>query len=426
VSIEPSENETSSPIQRLLIGAATLIVIVLTVVAAIFLALQDQPGEETPLPPPTEIGVLPPTATSTPPAASFTSTPTSPPVPDTATPTVTSTPAEAASPPSPTATSTDTPSPAPPTSTATPVVIIVTATPPPSPPTTESAVTGVCQPPPTWITYVVQPGDTLNSLSTRTNISVFELQEVNCLASFNIQPGQSIFLPFDPPPPTPRPLPTATGTRLPTPTRTSTPVTPIIRDVAIRIDEGASLVRVIVTGENFRSREQGFRAELVGPRTIELQLGEARTSTSFEATAPLDEDLLTGEYDLTVINPDGRLAIRPRVFPPSNATATPTPQPPRIDNITPDAGRVSQNVRVTLDGRNFGPFTSGFEVELIPRAGGSSRFYVPNEDDRPATATRFDILIQVGDLTPGLYDVRVINPDGQFDTEISGYEALPP
>jgi hypothetical protein len=192
------------------------------------------------------------------------------------------------------------------------------------------------------------------------------------------------------------------------------------------VDEGAGEVRVIVTGENFRSRERGFRAELVGPRTIELLLGEARTSTSFEATAPLDEELLTGEYDLTVINPDGRLAVRPRVFPPSNATATPTPQPPRIDNITPDAGRVSQDVRVTIDGRNFGPFTSGFEVELIPRAGGPSRFYTPNEDDRPASSTRFDILIQIGDLTPGLYDVRVINPDGQFDTEISGYEALPP
>jgi hypothetical protein len=286
--------------------------------------------------------------------------------------------------------------------------------------------TGVCQPPPNWITYLVQPGDTLNDLATRTQTTVFELQDVNCLDSFAVQPGQSLYLPFEPPLPTARPAPTATGTRLPTPTRTSTPVAPIIRDVIVRIDQTIPEFRVIVTGENFRSREQGFRAELVGPNTIELQLGEARTSTSFEAFALIDPDTLIGEFDLVVINPDGRLATRTRVFPPSNATATPTPQPPRIDRITPDEGRVNQNVLVTIEGRGFGPFTGGFEVEFIPRDGGDSRFYQPDEDERPATSTRFDILILAGDLTPGFYDVRVTNPDRQSDTEVSGYEALAP
>jgi hypothetical protein len=266
----------------------------------------------------------------------------------------------------------------------------------------------------------------LNDLAERTNTTVFQVQQFNCLESFAVRPGQMVYLPFEPPPPTARPTPTVTGTRLPTPTRTSTPVNPIIRDVVVRVNEEAGEIRLIVTGENFRSQEQGFRAELVGPRTIPLQLGQARTSTSFEATAPLEEETLTGEYDLVVINPNGRLAVRQRVFPPSNATATPTPQPPRIDNITPDEGRVTDDVRVTIEGRNFGPFRAGFEVELIPRDGGDSRFYLPNEDIRPATSTRFDILIEAGDLTPDLeYDVRVQNPDGQFDTELSGYEALP-
>jgi LysM repeat protein len=405
-----------------------LIVIVLTVAAAIILGTQGfQNGEATPVQTSTSTAAVVLAATTPPPAvATPTFTPTTPPTePPTLPPAATQTPTEEPTQPPPTATLTNTPLPAPPTDTATPIILVVTATPAPGAqqPTSPS---GVCQPPPNWINYVVQAGDTLNDLATRTQTTVFDLQDVNCLDSFAIQPGQSLYLPTEPPPPTPRPEPTATGTRLPTPTRTSTPITPIIREVLVRIDQTIPEFRVIVTGENFRSREQGFRAELVGPTTFELQLGEARTSTSFEAFAPITDELLAGEYDLVVINPDGRTAIRPRVFPPSNATPTATPQPPRIDRVTPDEGRVNRDVRVTIEGRSFGPFTAGFEVELIPRDGGSSRFYQPNEDDRPATSTRFDILILTGDLTPGLYDVRVTNPDRQFDTEVSGYEALAP
>jgi LysM repeat protein len=63
----------------------------------------------------------------------------------------------------------------------------------------------VCQPPPGWVVYTVQPGDTLYSLGLRTETSAEEIMAANCLASSLILSGQSLYLPYLPPPPTVRP-----------------------------------------------------------------------------------------------------------------------------------------------------------------------------------------------------------------------------
>ncbi len=416
--MEPSQNgndTASSPLQRIAIGAGALIVIVLTVIAAVFLAMQDLPQDETT---PTVVAQTSPTGTigATPIASPSTSTPTqisSSPSP-TNTNTPTPIPADTDTPTPPTATDqpTETPSP---TETNTPVP------PPPTNTPTPAEVTNCGTPPPSgWVAYTVQTGDTFNSLATRTNTSVFDLQETNCLRT--IQNGDVIYLPFAPPTPTPTGTPTVAGTRRPTATRTGTPIAPKISNVIAR-QTGEKII-VIVEGQNFRSQERGFRAELVGPNIIELTLGPARTSTNFEASAPVDQ-IQTGTYDLVVVNPNGQLGTQEKVFPPSNATPTATPLPPRIDDVDPDRGRVSEEVRVTIKGRNFGPFTSGFEIEMIPRSSGSSRFYTPNQDNRPAEDTIFDIVIPAGDLNSGFYDIKVTNPDNQSSTKSSAYEAQP-
>lgn len=86
-----------------------------------------------------------------------------------------------------------------------------------------------CGPPPGWVIYYVQPGDTLWNISIRVGVSVETIRQANCLRDYIVRVGQPLYLPFRPasltPTATRSPLPTPTWT----PTLTSTPVvTPTI------------------------------------------------------------------------------------------------------------------------------------------------------------------------------------------------------
>lgn len=83
----------------------------------------------------------------------------------------------------------------------------------------------ICGVPAGWVLYRVRSGDTLYSLSRLTGVSVFQIQQANCMGSSTlIVTGQSIYLPFIPiipVLPSLTPLPTAiipTYTLVPTPT----------------------------------------------------------------------------------------------------------------------------------------------------------------------------------------------------------------
>ncbi|MGD8968823.1 MAG: LysM peptidoglycan-binding domain-containing protein, partial [Anaerolineae bacterium] len=69
-----------------------------------------------------------------------------------------------------------------------------------------------CGPPWDWVVYIVQPGDTLYSLSRRFNVGVEAIRSANCLASYAIYAGQALYVPPLPPTPWPTPWPTATPT----------------------------------------------------------------------------------------------------------------------------------------------------------------------------------------------------------------------
>jgi hypothetical protein len=163
---------------------------------------------------------------------------------------------------------------------------------------------------------VVQLGDTLNSLALRTNTSVYELNQVNCLEIFTLEIGQTIYLPFTPPTPTITYTPTP-RTPTPTPSRTGTPTpTPRPPEIFNNFPEsGLTTEEVImaVQGRNFEPDEAGFRVELRagGAREI-LELGELRTTTSFEAFVPAGLPINT--YDLWVINPDDQFDIRSSAY----------------------------------------------------------------------------------------------------------------
>lgn len=83
-------------------------------------------------------------------------------------------------------------------------------------------------PPWGWVPYTVRPGDTLSSIAYAFRVSVYQLQQANCLgASYQIYAGQVIYVPnvaTQGPYPTYPPLPTPTpGTYTTPPT---VPVTP--------------------------------------------------------------------------------------------------------------------------------------------------------------------------------------------------------
>ncbi len=84
-----------------------------------------------------------------------------------------------------------------------------------------------CGPPPGWVQYVVQPGDTLDSLAARTNTTVYAIAQASCLTRHVIRAGQVVWLPYLPPPLTPTLPPSATYTPYvpphPTPTFTLVP-----------------------------------------------------------------------------------------------------------------------------------------------------------------------------------------------------------
>ncbi len=81
----------------------------------------------------------------------------------------------------------------------TPVEATPTATPSPTP--------TPCRPPRDWVPYWVQPGDTAFRLASETGISLSRFLEANCLRRPALFIGQRVYLPVPLPTPTPNPTP---------------------------------------------------------------------------------------------------------------------------------------------------------------------------------------------------------------------------
>lgn len=97
-----------------------------------------------------------------------------------------------------------------------------------------------CGPPSGWVyTYIVQPGDTLFSISRRTGVSLAQLKQANCLISDSIRVGQRLFLPepIEPPAPPTRTPTSPPPTDPPAPTNTPEVVerTPVPPDITLEI-----------------------------------------------------------------------------------------------------------------------------------------------------------------------------------------------
>jgi LysM repeat protein len=55
-----------------------------------------------------------------------------------------------------------------------------------------------CPPPQAWVPYLVQPGDTLDLLATRYNLTTQTISDANCLGMTALLPGSRIYLPPEP------------------------------------------------------------------------------------------------------------------------------------------------------------------------------------------------------------------------------------
>jgi LysM repeat protein len=75
-----------------------------------------------------------------------------------------------------------------------------------------------CGPPDDWVLYVVRPGDTLFSLANRTDTTVADIKDANCMVNDIIYVGDELYLSSVPPSPPSQPPPApviATATAIP-------------------------------------------------------------------------------------------------------------------------------------------------------------------------------------------------------------------
>ena len=83
-----------------------------------------------------------------------------------------------------------------------------------------------CGPPPGWVYYTVQKGDTLFRISLMVGASITELQFANCrVGQTDIRAGQRLYVPFVPASAM-TPTPTQVNTATPVPSQTPYPATP--------------------------------------------------------------------------------------------------------------------------------------------------------------------------------------------------------
>ena len=149
---------------------------------------------------------------------------------------------------------------------------------------------------------------------------------------------------------------------------------------------------VAINGQNFSN---GASIEIGGfpPLSAVIASNQAIVEVPF---------LTAGQYDVKLTNPDGQFALVP-----NGITITNT-LPPSAFSIDPDSAMVGVSEAVTISGQDF---QAGATVEI----GGVACTNVNVVNDFTITAN------SPSSLPVGTYNVRVTNPDGQFDQLILAF-----
>ena len=142
----------------------------------------------------------------------------------------------------------------------------------------------VCGPPAGWVRYTIQPGDTLYQISRLYRVTVWQLQQANCLFTDTIRAGSRLWVP-----------------NVATSTFTFTPVIPVQPSAT-------------------------FTVTITPSRTLTRTATATRTPTSSPTVTPS----ATATITLTPTS-----TSTPSVTPTHTLTSTPTPTP--TDTVTPSA-----------------------------------------------------------------------------------------
>ncbi|MCB0307126.1 MAG: T9SS type A sorting domain-containing protein, partial [Calditrichaeota bacterium] len=165
---------------------------------------------------------------------------------------------------------------------------------------------------------------------------------------------------------------------------------------AINPSTSAPFELVTLTGLNF-----------VNGATVAV--GDSVTSAVISTNTAIFEVpfLPPGQYDVTLTNPDGQFATV------VNGLTITDQFPPHIFLIDPDSAEVGTSVAVTITGGNFqAGATAGIGTVALSNLTVVNEFTITG--DSPST------------LPAGLYNVRVVNPDGQFDQLITAFRVYSP
>lgn len=164
-----------------------------------------------------------------------------------------------------------------------------------------------CPPPAGWVSYLIQPDDTLTNLALSRNLTAEQILNANCLVSETLLPGTFLFLP--------EPILPPSATPLPIPTYTQQPCGPPFGWILYTVQPGQTLF--------------GLSLEF-GVSVYQLQRANCLSGTFIYAGQPL-----------YVPNLPTRTATRPAntptqpITPPATSTTPPTTTPTTADSPTP-------------------------------------------------------------------------------------------
>jgi hypothetical protein len=144
-------------------------------------------------------------------------------------------------------------------------------------------------------------------------------------------------------------------------------------------------------------------------RNAQASFSGTQSDTLLNVVVPA---LSMGSADVKVVTPDGQQALQPNAFFVLTGSSTPpptTPGAPTITNVSPGSGPAVGGTQVTITG-------TGFET-------GVQFFFgsVPAAVTGTPTATSATVVSPA--LTPGTYDVTVLNPDSLKATATGAFQA---
>ena len=196
-----------------------------------------------------------------------------------------------------------------------------------------------CTYPPTWIPYVIRPGDTLSALSLAFGVSVDALKSGNCLTSVKIYSGAILYVPnVRPATPIPTRTPRPTPTRLPTLTPTDSATLTSEPPTATPSQEPASATSTVPPASLSPSATRApatLTPEATIPSSATVEPSPTATLTQENTPSPTPSTTLTPSPSAPpppsdTLPPSETPSATDAPPPPSEApTATDTPPPPQ-------------------------------------------------------------------------------------------------